>query len=61
MEIKEIETILMKLIKVGAASCESCESQVKFSDLDMFNGMYLCPDCLRKNAWKPERTVELNS
>jgi predicted RNA-binding Zn-ribbon protein involved in translation (DUF1610 family) len=59
MELKEIEAILIKLQKVGTATCESCQMQVKFSEIDIFSGAYLCPECLRKIAWRPERTVEL--
>jgi formylmethanofuran dehydrogenase subunit E len=59
MELKEIEIILAKLQKVGSATCESCQKQFKFFEVDVFNGVYLCPACLRKAAWHPERTVEL--
>jgi hypothetical protein len=61
MEIKEIETMLMKLDKVGIAVCESCNQQVKFAEITIFSGTYLCPECLRKAAWKVEGVLELPS
>jgi hypothetical protein len=59
MELKEIDLILSKLEKVGIAACESCGRQTKFSEIDIFNGTYLCPECLRKIAWKAEGILEL--
>jgi formylmethanofuran dehydrogenase subunit E len=59
MELKEIEHHLQKLIRVGTASCESCGAQTRFSEIEMYNGIYLCPECLKKIAWKPEEILEL--
>jgi formylmethanofuran dehydrogenase subunit E len=59
--MKEIEMVLQKLHKVGVVSCESCNRQVRFSEVDLFKGTYLCLDCLRKIAWKPEEILELPS
>jgi len=59
MELKEIELVLQKLQRVGLALCESCNQQVRFSEMDLYNGIYLCPDCLRKIAWRPEEILEL--
>jgi hypothetical protein len=61
MELKDIELILAKLEKVGIATCESCNCQVRFSEVDIYNGTYLCPECLRKIAWKAEGVLELPS
>jgi hypothetical protein len=61
MELKEIENMLTKLDKVGIATCEICNAQVKFSEIDLFNGSYVCPECLRKLAWKAEGVLELPS
>lgn len=61
MELKEIEAILQKLNRVGVAQCESCNQHAKFSEVDNYNGVFLCPDCLRKIAWKPEEMLELPS
>jgi hypothetical protein len=61
MELKEIDLILAKLEKVGIANCESCNSQVRFSEIDIYNGIYLCPECLKKIAWKAEGVLELPS
>jgi hypothetical protein len=61
MDQREMEIILTKLLKVGTAACESCHMQVKFSEIDIFNGTYLCPDCLRKVSWQQEDTIELAS
>jgi RNA polymerase-binding transcription factor DksA len=59
MELKEIEIALLKLHKVGLAVCESCNQQARFSEINVFNGVYLCISCLRKIAWKQEEPVEL--
>jgi predicted RNA-binding Zn-ribbon protein involved in translation (DUF1610 family) len=59
MELREIEFVLQKLQRVGIATCESCSQQAKFSEVDIFNGTYLCPDCLKKIAWRPEEILEL--
>jgi hypothetical protein len=61
MELKEIENMLTKLDKVGIATCEMCNIQVKFADIDLFNGTYVCPECLRKLAWRAEGVLELPS
>jgi predicted RNA-binding Zn-ribbon protein involved in translation (DUF1610 family) len=61
MDIREIETMLTKLQKVGIATCESCNIQIKFSEIETFNGTYLCPKCLKNIVWKPEGVVELPS
>jgi len=61
MDLREIEDTLLKLQKVGIATCEACDQQFKFSDIEVFGGSYLCPSCLRKAVWKPEDIVELSS
>jgi predicted RNA-binding Zn-ribbon protein involved in translation (DUF1610 family) len=61
MELREIELILIKLQKVGTAACESCNKQVKFSDVEVFGGSYLCPDCMRKVIWAKNDIIELPS
>jgi len=59
MDIKDIEATILKLQKVGFACCESCKRQSPFSEIENFNGSYLCPDCLKKVIWKPEDVIEL--
>jgi predicted RNA-binding Zn-ribbon protein involved in translation (DUF1610 family) len=59
MEMKEVELIVQKLQRVGVAYCDSCNRQVRFSEIDFYSGAYLCPECLRKIAWKPEEILEL--
>ena len=61
VDLREIDDILAKLQKVGTATCESCNLQTKFNEIEMFNGSYLCPDCLRKIAWRTDNVVELPS
>ncbi len=61
MELKEIELLLTKLEKVGIGSCESCGKQVRIADLDIFNGTFLCPQCMRKVVWETEGVLELPS
>jgi hypothetical protein len=61
MELKEIDNLLSKLEKVGIARCESCSKETKFFEITIFNGSYLCPDCLRRAAWKTEGVLELPS
>jgi hypothetical protein len=59
MEIREIEAIVTKLQKIGFAACETCHNQMQFSKIELFNGYYLCPECLKKEIWKTEGEVEL--
>ncbi len=61
MELKEIEIILAKIEKVGIGCCESCNKQLKIAELDVYNGNFLCPECMRKVIWKTEGIVELPS
>ena len=61
MELKEIELLLSKLERVGIGCCESCDKKLRIAELDVFNGTYLCPQCLRKVAWKSESVLELPS
>ena len=59
MDIRDIEAAIIKLQKVGFATCESCKKVLPFSEIENFNGTYLCPDCLRKDIWKPQGVIEL--
>jgi formylmethanofuran dehydrogenase subunit E len=59
MELREIEAMLAKLQKVGFAACETCHKQMQFSDIELHNGNYLCPECMKKEIWKTEGEVEL--
>jgi hypothetical protein len=59
MELREIEAMLAKLQKVGFASCETCHKQMQFSEIEIYRGYYLCPECMRKEIWKIEGEVEL--
>jgi predicted RNA-binding Zn-ribbon protein involved in translation (DUF1610 family) len=61
MDLREIEIMLAKLAKIGVGSCESCNKQLKISEFDVYNGVYLCPECIRKVSWKKETIVELPS
>ncbi len=59
MELKEIELLLTKLERVGIGSCESCDKQLRIADLDIYNGTFLCPECMRKVVWQSEGVLEL--
>ena len=59
MDQREMEIILAKLLKVGSATCEACGMQAKFSEIDVYNGSYLCPDCMRKITWAQHEIIEL--
>ena len=59
MELREIEALLVKLQKVGFAVCESCHKQMSFAEIELYNGYYLCPECMRREIWKIQGEVEL--
>jgi len=59
MDLKEIEDMLVKLQKVGTATCEQCSLLTKFSEIETISGTFLCPNCFRKFAWKSDNIVEL--
>jgi RNA polymerase-binding transcription factor DksA len=59
MELKEIESLLTKILRVGMGRCESCNRQFRIAEFDVYSGTFLCPECLRKISWKKENVVEL--
>ncbi len=61
MNNEEMTAILTKLVKVGLAKCEMCGGTNKFTEINDFKGALLCPECLKKAAWKSDESIELPS
>jgi RNA polymerase-binding transcription factor DksA len=61
MELREIEVLLAKLGKIGVGSCETCNKQLRIDKIDVYNGVYLCPDCLRRVSQAKSAVIELKS